>query len=162
VLAGEFGQPPNLQTRVPWRKFLDVQLPLVGQKGSNLIDRSRTTVLDKRAKIDRLYYNDTGVPSGRSGDHAAAGDSRPIPAGALSSASRTCAPREQQLEIAKGPTACGCRPRISRTGCRELREHPTVEVAGIEPASSVALTGLLRAQCVLPLLGPTGHTHKPV
>lgn len=56
MLAGEFGQPPNLQTRVPWRKYRDVQLPLVGQKGSNLIDRSRTTVLDKRAKIDRLCY----------------------------------------------------------------------------------------------------------
>ncbi len=37
-----------------------------------------------------------------------------------------------------------------------------VEVAGIEPASSVASTGLLRAQCALSLLGPTGQAHKPV
>ena len=37
-----------------------------------------------------------------------------------------------------------------------------VEVAGIEPASSVASTGLLRAQCALSLLGPTGLAHKPV
>jgi site-specific DNA recombinase len=40
--------------------------------------------------------------------------------------------------------------------------EPSVEVAGIEPASFVASTGLLRAQCALSLLGPTGHTHKPV
>jgi hypothetical protein len=38
----------------------------------------------------------------------------------------------------------------------------SVEVAGIEPASSVASTGLLRAQCASPLLGPTGHAHEPV
>ena len=37
-----------------------------------------------------------------------------------------------------------------------------VEVAGIEPASSVASTGLLRAQCALPLLGPSGHAHQPL
>ena len=43
-----------------------------------------------------------------------------------------------------------------RTGPRH------VEVAGIEPASSVASSGLLRAQCALPLLGPTGHAHTPV
>jgi hypothetical protein len=36
-----------------------------------------------------------------------------------------------------------------------------VEVAGIEPASSAVLTGLLRAQCAVSLLGPVGHTHKP-
>jgi len=35
-----------------------------------------------------------------------------------------------------------------------------VEVAGIEPASSVASTGLLRAQCAVPLLGPISHTHE--
>jgi hypothetical protein len=37
-----------------------------------------------------------------------------------------------------------------------------VEVAGIEPASSDGLTGLLRAQLALPLLGPTGHASEPV
>ena len=37
-----------------------------------------------------------------------------------------------------------------------------VEVAGIEPASSGGLTGLLRAQLVMPLLGPTGPPSKPV
>ena len=37
-----------------------------------------------------------------------------------------------------------------------------VEVAGIEPASFGDLTGLLRAQLALPLLGPTGHTSEPV
>ena len=37
-----------------------------------------------------------------------------------------------------------------------------VEVPGIEPGSSVALRGLLRAQSALPLLGSTGHADKPV
>jgi len=37
-----------------------------------------------------------------------------------------------------------------------------VEVAGIEPASSGGLTGLLRAQLVVSLLGPTGLPSKPV
>ena len=37
-----------------------------------------------------------------------------------------------------------------------------VEVAGIEPASSGGLTGLLRAQLVMSLLGPTGPPSKPV
>ena len=36
-----------------------------------------------------------------------------------------------------------------------------VEVAGIEPASFVASTGLLRAQCALSLLDPTGLAHEP-
>ena len=35
-----------------------------------------------------------------------------------------------------------------------------VEVAGIEPASFVASTGLLRAQCASSLLGPSDHAHK--
>jgi hypothetical protein len=42
-----------------------------------------------------------------------------------------------------------------------LTERAVVEVAGIEPASSAVLTGLLRAQCAVSLLGPVGHTHKP-
>lgn len=37
-----------------------------------------------------------------------------------------------------------------------------VEVAGIEPASSGGLAGLLRAQLLLSLLGPTGLQSKPV
>jgi len=37
-----------------------------------------------------------------------------------------------------------------------------VEVPGIEPGSSAALPGLLRAQFTLPLLGPTGLVNKPV
>ncbi|MCW2601959.1 MAG: Nitrogen transcription regulator, NmrA family [Pseudonocardiales bacterium] len=35
-----------------------------------------------------------------------------------------------------------------------------VEVAGIEPASFVALAGLLRAEFAMSLLGPTGHTNE--
>ena len=58
--------------------------------------------------------------------------------------------------------------------CRPLLTHPTtkaqvkrpglssVEVPGIEPGSSVASQGLLRAQSALPLLGPTGHADEPV
>jgi hypothetical protein len=37
-----------------------------------------------------------------------------------------------------------------------------VEVAGIEPASFVALMGLLRAQCAVSLLGLTSHAHELV
>ena len=37
-----------------------------------------------------------------------------------------------------------------------------VEVAGIEPASSVASSGLLRVQLAVSLLGPTSLTSKPV
>jgi hypothetical protein len=37
-----------------------------------------------------------------------------------------------------------------------------VEVPGIEPGSSVASTGLLRAQFTMPLLDPTDHVNKPV
>jgi len=45
---------------------------------------------------------------------------------------------------------------------RVLRGLSAVEVAGIEPASSGGLTGLLRAQLVASLLGPTGLQSKPV
>lgn len=37
-----------------------------------------------------------------------------------------------------------------------------VEVPGIEPGSSVASSGLLRAQSASPLLGSTGHADEPV
>ena len=37
-----------------------------------------------------------------------------------------------------------------------------VEVPGIEPGSSVASSGLLRAQSATPLLGSTGHADQPV
>src|SRR2546422_650034 len=39
---------------------------------------------------------------------------------------------------------------------------PRVEVPGIEPGSSVALPGLLRAQFTVSLLDPTGHVNKPM
>jgi len=42
------------------------------------------------------------------------------------------------------------------------RSPACVEVPGIEPGSSVAFPGLLRAQFTVPLLGPTGHVNKPV
>jgi site-specific DNA recombinase len=45
---------------------------------------------------------------------------------------------------------------------RGLDKAGLVEVAGIEPASSGGLTGLLRAQLVMSLLGPTGLPSKPV
>jgi len=48
-------------------------------------------------------------------------------------------------------------PRKKRGGSLTL-----VEVAGIEPASFVALMGLLRAQCAVSLLGLTSHAHKLV
>ncbi|TCP43649.1 hypothetical protein EV191_12149 [Tamaricihabitans halophyticus] len=35
----------------------------------------------------------------------------------------------------------------------------SVEVPGIEPGSSVALPGLLRAQFAVSLLGPSGHAN---
>ncbi len=37
-----------------------------------------------------------------------------------------------------------------------------VEVPGIEPGSSVALPGLLRAQLTVPLLGPSDHVSESV
>lgn len=37
---------------------------------------------------------------------------------------------------------------------------PSVEVPGIEPGSSAALPGLLRAQLAVPLLGPSDHTSE--
>jgi len=36
-----------------------------------------------------------------------------------------------------------------------------VELPGIEPGSSAALPGLLRAQWTTPLLGSPEHAHKP-
>jgi site-specific DNA recombinase len=41
-------------------------------------------------------------------------------------------------------------------------KNPRVEVPGIEPGSSVASSGLLRAQSAMPLLGSTGPADKPV
>lgn len=37
-----------------------------------------------------------------------------------------------------------------------------VEVPGIEPGSFAGLSGLLRAQLAMPLLGPTAHASKLV
>jgi hypothetical protein len=48
-------------------------------------------------------------------------------------------------------------PKATEQGRPEV-----VEVPGIEPGSSVAFPGLLRAQFTVPLLGPTGHVNKPM
>jgi hypothetical protein len=56
-------------------------------------------------------------------------------------------------------------PRRTKRRCPPQRTRgpaPLVEVAGIEPASFVALMGLLRAQCAVSLLGLTSHAHKLV
>jgi len=52
----------------------------------------------------------------------------------------------------------------------EERRHPVrvapllrlVEVPGIEPGSFGVLTGLLRAQLAMPLLGPSDHASESV
>ena len=41
-------------------------------------------------------------------------------------------------------------------------KNPLVEVPGIEPGSFVVLSGLLRAQLTVPLLGPTDHVSESV
>ena len=66
---------------------------------------------------------------------------RPAPRGF-----RGLGPRSRYTETAPGS-------RFPRTGGRH-----TVEVPGIEPGSFVVLSGLLRAQLTMPLLGPTGIT----
>src|ERR1700760_1160246 len=71
-------------------------------------------------------------------------------------------PRCQRKELA--PWGSGGSPPRTRTGdaVRALRGHTSpepVEVPGIEPGSSVASTGLLRAQFTMPLLGPTDHVN---
>jgi len=43
-----------------------------------------------------------------------------------------------------------------------LLAEPRVEVPGIEPGSSGASPGLLRAQLTVPLLGPTDHVSESV
>ena len=40
------------------------------------------------------------------------------------------------------------------------RKNPLVEVPGIEPGSFVVLSGLLRAQLTVPLLGPISHVSE--
>ena len=42
------------------------------------------------------------------------------------------------------------------------RTGQVVEVPGIEPGSFAALSGLLRAQLAVPLLGPTDHASESV
>jgi hypothetical protein len=42
------------------------------------------------------------------------------------------------------------------------RSAVMVEVPGIEPGSFAALSGLLRAQLAVPLLGPTDHASESV
>ena len=50
---------------------------------------------------------------------------------------------------------------FSRTGCSHFREHPFVELAGIEPASFGVEPGLLRAQSVLSFSQPR-RSHEQV
>src|SRR5690606_1583140 len=69
---------------------------------------------------------------------------------------------------------CGPVARLSAclpAGMPQKRNRPAirsgwrgdeVEVPGIEPGSSVALPGLLRAQLAMPLLGPTDHASESV
>ena len=47
-------------------------------------------------------------------------------------------------------------------GCTGCDDTLLVEVPGIEPGSFVASMGILRAQCAVPLLGPTDHAHESV
>src|SRR4029453_8370555 len=61
-----------------------------------------------------------------------------------------------------GATAVRGGPGFSPTTGPAFRQHPVVEVAGIEPASFDARPGLLRAQSALSLLGPTDLTNKSV
>jgi len=53
-------------------------------------------------------------------------------------------------------------PDLREPDAADFAAPPSVEVAGIEPASSVASTGLLRAQYAVPLLGLTNHAYKLV
>ena len=46
--------------------------------------------------------------------------------------------------------------------CADTPAHPLVEVPGIEPGSFGVLSGLLRAQLAVSLLGPTDHTSESV
>lgn len=63
----------------------------------------------------------------------------------------------------EGSGRLGPRRDPDRKGeCVRRTHSPTVEVPGIEPGSSVASPGLLRAQFAMPLLGPTGHANKPM
>ncbi len=52
-------------------------------------------------------------------------------------------------------------PTLAMLGRGSSKTH-MVEVPGIEPGSSVASSGLLRAQSAVPLLGSTGHADQPV
>ena len=62
-----------------------------------------------------------------------------------------------------GATAVRGGPGFSPTAGLACHQDPgVVEVAGIEPASSDATPGLLRAQFALPLLDPTDHANKSV
>jgi len=53
-------------------------------------------------------------------------------------------------------------PSARPSGTPVRINEPFVEVPGIEPGSFVASMGLLRAQCAVPLLGPTDHAHESV
>jgi site-specific DNA recombinase len=55
----------------------------------------------------------------------------------------------------------GYRLRAALAGAGSSKP-PMVEVPGIEPGSSAALSGLLRAQLAMPLLGPSDHASESV
>ena len=61
------------------------------------------------------------------------------------------------MRKATGPHAAATQAPV-RPWYRAVR----VEVPGIEPGSSGALPGLLRAQLTVPLLGPTNHVSELV
>src|SRR5690606_31614533 len=67
------------------------------------------------------------------------------------------ATRRHRTRATQNPGNTKAPSRLPRNGAFLL-----VEVPGIEPGSSVASPGLLRAQFTVPLLGPTGHVNKPV
>jgi hypothetical protein len=61
-----------------------------------------------------------------------------------------------------GPTARLGGLLASALAGQSASKAAMVEVPGIEPGSSVASSGLLRAQSATSLLGSTGHADQPV
>ena len=117
-----------------------------------------------RLLFTKLYLDEDGVTD----DHLTDGFRE------LVQAERPAAPEtsdEPNPLDARSPTrlAGGASGLVTGSGSRTWSlagpgsSNPSlVEVAGIEPASSGGLTGLLRAQLTLSLLGPTGLQSKPV
>ncbi|CCH16186.1 Protein of unknown function [Micromonospora lupini str. Lupac 08] len=63
-----------------------------------------------------------------------------------------------RLGFSRSPVGYDDAPRPSAGAHR----FEVVEVPGIEPGSFAGLSGLLRAQLAVPLLGPTAHASKLV